>query len=66
MARKDEPGDIPYRIDLNDAEQVARWSRHFGVPYEEVSQIVLRVGNCADNVREHLLLRRRPPPHARP
>jgi hypothetical protein len=55
------PGEIPDRIDLNDAEQIARWSRHFGVPYEEVSQIVLRVGNSVDNVREHLLLRRSPP-----
>lgn len=45
------------RVDLNDAEAVRSWAADLGVSDEELADIVRAVGNHADNIREHLLLR---------
>jgi hypothetical protein len=46
------------RINLSDAEQVRRWTADLGISADELAKIVARVGNTAENVFEHLLLRR--------
>jgi hypothetical protein len=46
------------RIDLDDPDQVRDWTRSLGISAEELARIVASSGNTADNVKEHLLLRR--------
>jgi hypothetical protein len=55
----------PSRIDLRDSEQVKRWSADLGISEDELARIVADVGNTADNVFEHLLLRRAFPQQVR-
>ncbi len=50
--------DLPERIDLNDTDEVAAWIAALGVSASDLENIVAQVGNSADNVREHVLLRR--------